>query len=180
MSFRKCREMFRLGLIESLARCESRLRELVNGAGGGLFPINGLALRVLPWHRDAWIAFRSASDPAGLDVGQWAYHDLFTDFAYSRPLAEASAYAGAAWSEPPAGRSNSDIAHLVFLAGAEALLDRTVIEKFYTVLGIADNAESFDRWFDYFVLDDDQVFKANYCDVVLANRRTEKALPDWP
>ena len=140
-----------------------------------MFPINGFALDVLPWFDQAGIAFRIQSDPPGFDLAEWEHYDLFFDLTMgvAGPLAASSGYAAAAYNNPPSGIEPGEVAHLILLAGAEALLDQTVVDKFYEALGIADNACMFDSWFEYFVLHPDNVCRANYCDIVRANRITE-------
>jgi hypothetical protein len=71
------------------------------------------------------------------------------------------------------------MAHLIFLAGAEALLDPRVAQLLVE-LGI--NAPTYrdsfpSPLFEYMVFDFDKTVSANYCEIVLANRVTAKWRP---
>ncbi|MCA9071396.1 MAG: hypothetical protein KDA84_20855 [Planctomycetaceae bacterium] len=179
--------------MDGLDVCTPRLREIV-GDGKGLFPINGITLSILPWFGQAEIAFRVQSDPPTLDVAEWEYYDDFSDLCncHSTPLADAAQYSREAWENPPDGLSNLQMAHLIFLAGAEALLDASVRNRFYEILDSIQDESTFtgqfsfdnrlsahDGWFDYIVSDPDGNCRANYCDVIRANEVSTEALPFW-
>jgi hypothetical protein len=70
-----------------------------------------------------------------------------------------------------------EMAHLVFLAGAEALLDRRIGEQLRK-LGV--NApivtDGFSHHRFYMVFDPDESIRANYCEIVVANRITARLL----
>ena len=193
MSFSHCRELFRAGILDGLENCTPLLRTIV-GDGSGSFPINAMTLSVLPWFGQAEIAFRIQSDPHTLHVAEWEHYDDFSDLCncHSGPLADAAQYSREAWEEPPDGLSNLQIAHLIFLAGAEALIDTSVRSRFYEILDSIQGSSTFsgqfslenklsahDGWFEYIVSDPDGKCRANYCDIVCANEIRIRALPSW-
>jgi hypothetical protein len=73
---------------------------------------------------------------------------------------------------------SQEIAHLTFLAAADALLDESVALRLQSVGVMApvitDKLRS--NYFKYVVLDEDGVIKANYCDIICANRVTRRLL----
>jgi hypothetical protein len=193
MPYARCRELFQAGILDCLNLCTPKLREVV-GDANGVFPVNGVTLSILPWFGQAGIAFRVRSDPATLRVGEWAHYDDFVDLCadHPGPLADAARYAREVWESPPAGLSGLQMAHLIFLAGAEALLSESVRGSFYAILdaiqsesvftgqfSFANQLSAYDGWFEYVVSDPDGNSRANYCDIVRANEVTRAALPAW-
>ena len=88
--------------------------------------------------------------------------------------------------------SHLEIAHLIFLAGAEALIDATVRDRFYEILDSIQDSSTFsgqlslegklsanDGWFEYVLSDPDEQCRANYCDIVLASEIKARTLPSW-
>jgi hypothetical protein len=70
------------------------------------------------------------------------------------------------------GHAQHEVMHLIYLAAAEALLDARIAHRLRS-FGI-DAPVLGDRLpggpFEYMVLDEDRVFKANYCEILVANR----------
>jgi hypothetical protein len=102
---------------------------------------------------------------------EWRHHD-FTRDCESATLRDAARYV----QEIYLGSSyNREIAHLIFLAAGEALLDPAVAVY---LQGIGIDApvwtDEFASGFEYIVVDEDQTVKANYCEIVLVNRVTAR------
>jgi hypothetical protein len=68
--------------------------------------------------------------------------------------------------------------HIIFLAGAEALLDPKVAEllRCFNIDAPTLQDRFISSSFQYIVVDPDQTLKSNYCDLVLANRVTKRLL----
>lgn len=193
MPYTQCRDLFQAGILDCLDLCTPKLHEVV-GEAKGIFPINAMTLDILPWFGQAGIAFRIQSDPVTLRVGEWAHYDDFVDLCvcHSGPLNDAAQYVRDAWESPPADLNRLQMAHLIFLAGAEALLADAVRCRFYAILDAIQTESEFtgrfsfdnqlsayDGWFEYVVSDPDGNSRVNYCDVLRANEVTKAALPVW-
>jgi hypothetical protein len=179
--FSQCRSVLLQGILDALlARAEviASIKRIPNIE----FPISGVSLDMAPWHGGIGLSLRQAAEfeaERRYDVAAWEYFDLVSEstFAGLRPAAEfiRDAY-GSEGEDSPA---RHEMAHLVFVAGAEALLDPLVAQRLRE-LGV--NAPIFrDEFlrggFEYLVFDPDGTVRANYCELVLANRVTARW---WP
>jgi hypothetical protein len=110
--------------------------------------------------------------------GGWR-HSHFIEDINTKELIPARDYTHGACSTAKAeGLGSQEVAHLIFLAAADALLDKSV-STFLQSVGInaTERSDTLPRgYFQYIVIDEDGVIKANYCDIVLANRVTRRLL----
>lgn len=186
MSYQKCRELFRVGVIDALELCKPHVIRLFVESDEGSRSLKGFALDILPWHTQACIAFRLESDPPPHEMGDWEHYQFFYDLTgcESDALGDAAAFAGDMYSNPPPGIDGGAMTHLILLAGAEALLDKSVAETFYSIMGIEPNSAvlldtEFGGWIELMVLHPDQVCKSNYCDIIRMNRIMDQHLVKW-
>ena len=193
MSYARCCELFRAGILDVLEHCIPQLRAIV-GDGQGMFAINGVALGVLPWFGQAVLAFRVQADSKIGGYGGWQHFDDFEFLCleHGGPLGAAALFAREVLENPPEGLDGQQLAHLIFLASAEALMSEAFRSRFYAILDSIQGESTFsgqfsfdnsysadDGWFQYFVFDADGTCRANYCDIVRANLVTQVALPLW-
>jgi hypothetical protein len=137
---------------------------------------------ILPWDPYVGVAFRVASESGGRasqDSGEWK-HSHFIEEINTPELTPAKDYAHGAYL---AGRADGrhghqEAAHLIFFAAANALLDESVALFLRSVSINAPVIGDTLPWnyFKYIVIDGDGVIKANYCDIVCANRVTRRLL----
>lgn len=143
--------------MDTLRECADRVGA-VERTGRGDIPAAGLSLDLAPWHGRIGLSLRLADDfPMAI-------------FAMTAPTGCTSTL-----------RPLVDRAHLIFLAGAEALLRPTVAE-FLRELGIAapvmtDPLAPHD--FEYIIADPDATVVANYCDIVIANCVTQRSIGEF-
>src|SRR5262249_9929969 len=143
-------------------------------------PITGVALDLAPWHAGVGLALRLSSDTTDslrrYRSVEWKHFNFFSK-ENCEALIPVGAYIQKAYRST-GKRGCLDRAHLIFLAGADALLDRKVA-LFFQRLGV--NApvvkERLGRHsFEYIVIDPDGTIGANYCDLILAMRVTKRLL----
>jgi len=108
----------------------------------------------------------------------WEYFDFVSNSSFAGLQPAADFIRQAYVSEGEDSPARHEMAHLVFLAGAEALLDRRVAACLCEI-GVnapAYGDEFLQRPFEYMVFDPDETVRVNYCELVLANRVTSKWL----
>jgi hypothetical protein len=181
MSFSACRDTFRRGIIEGLLASEGYI-QAIGRTAQGIIPVSAIALDIYPWHAWANLSLRLTSDPMDIRyaIADWPHFDFVNQETCS-PIREAAVYAAEVYRNPPASMERIEIAHLIFLAGAEALLDESIAETLNR-LGIdapnlGDGIKG--HWFEYLVLDPDGTVRANYCEIVRANRSTDRLIDTW-
>src|SRR5262249_17140599 len=94
-------------------------------------------------------------------------------------LALAVEFVHAAYVSENSNHIAREMAHMIFLAGAEALLDPSVAEALKE-LGIdapVCRDDFMPRYFEYMVFDFDGTYPGNYCELVMANRVTARWMP---
>jgi hypothetical protein len=171
----KCRSVLYESLIAALTEHCERIRKL--NADDKFWAIS---YDVIPWDPYLGVAFRLESEFAetSLNSADWKHshfiEDMSTpalhparDFVFQRYQA--------ATGEPS---QCQEIAHLIFLAAGDALLDESVALLLQSVGVMAPVIGDKLPWnyFKYVVLDEDGVIKANYCDIICANRVTRRLL----
>lgn len=176
-----CREAILTAIIDSLRERADYISSIDRTVRGQI-PVSGIALELSPWHGGLGLSLRLTSDfPLGesrYDSADWPHFD-FTN-GYQSPTIDAAVSLVTQiynrGKEP--GNDLRDMAHLTFMAGAEALLHPKV-SHLLNEFGIEAPAIS-DRFvtsaFQYIVTDADQTVKSNYCDIVLANRVVQRVL----
>lgn len=177
----KVRNLFRAGVIDALENATAHFASMQRTAQGKL-PINAIALDIYPWHGSASLAVRTRSvpDEDRYAIADWPEYD-FANQETSTQLKEAADFAAECYRNKPESMELIDAAHLIFLAAAEALLDASITAKLQD-LGIdapnlADGVSG--SHFEYLVLDSDETCRANYCEIVRANRSTARTIAAW-
>lgn len=177
--FDDCRRVLIDGMLDAL-RSRTDAVKAIERTGRGDLPVTGVSLDLAPWHGGVGLALRQSSDPTNPERRyssvEWKLFNFVSDEDYE-PLAEVGQYIRKVYRS--AGRRGSlDAAHLIFLAGADALLDKKVA-AFFRKLGV-DAPVIKDRfvehYFEYIVIDPDGTIRSNYCDLVLAMQVSQRLL----
>jgi len=177
LEFQECRRVLLDATLKALRESADRINA-IERTGRGDLPVTGFSLDLFPWFGDMTLSIRISSDwPCGrhaYDIGDWKHHDFLKSWGTDR-FKDAGKFIQAFYQAGPQPERR-DRAHLVFLAGAEALLDPRVAAQLQ-LLGI-DAPVVEDRfggdW--YIVVDEDGSIRANYCEIVLANRITNRLI----
>ena len=149
----------------------------IERTGRGEIPITGISLDVTPWHKEFGLSLRLTEEfPSGecrLNSASWKHFD-FTSDSTVKEKTEALKFIEQNYESN--GLNGQDSAHLIFVAGAEALLDPQVSEllnKFSIKAPVISN-ESVGHFFEFIVCDPDETISGNYCEIVIANRITNR------
>lgn len=181
--FDDCRRVLFSAVMVALQAWAKVIDDLERTGRGGL-PITGVSLNMAPWHGGIGLSLRQSSDPS--DPGrrhssvEWKLFNFVSD-EDCEPLITVGGYLQKLYRSR--GKPDAlDVAHLIFLAGADALLDRKVA-AFFRKLGV-DAPVVKDRLgrgpFEYIVIDPDGTVPGNYCDLVFAMRVTKRLLGAQP
>jgi hypothetical protein len=177
--FEKCRTVLCDGALAALEQGAGYILGLERAAQGNI-PVNGLAFDLAPWHEGIGMSLRVAHPVGeyGDNSADWQHAD-FVSSDTCPPLAAAASVINAAYYSR--GEDSSvcmEMAHLIFLAGAEALLDARIARQLQKLDVnaplVEDGFSTYCRF--YMVFDPDETVKANYCEIVLANRVTARLL----
>src|SRR4051812_18292317 len=121
-NFIDCRTVLLTSLTEALQMSKDAILAIERD-GRGMLPINGVSYDVTPWHGMAGVSFRLSSDPrdgeSRYNSADWKLFN-FVPTETCPPLQAAGQYIHQAYRS---GEEGKDLAHLIFLAGADALLD---------------------------------------------------------
>lgn len=176
-----CREAIQTAIIDSLHERADYIASIERTARGDI-PITGIALELFPWHASLGLSLRSTSDfPLGksrYDSADWPHFE-FTEGCQSPSIAAAISLVTDIYEQGNAPDNDlCEMAHMTFMAGAEAMLHPNV-SRVLNEFGI-DAPELTDAFvsspFEYIVTDVDETLKSNYCDIVLANRVVERLI----
>ncbi|MGC4087786.1 MAG: hypothetical protein QM756_07795 [Polyangiaceae bacterium] len=161
-------------LLDVLGRNEAKMRALPRN-GRGEVDVAGMSLDIFPWHSSAQLSFRSTDeslDPATrYDVAAWELFNFISSSDGSSTMFDdtvkelGQTYGGAV------DQQRSWLAHLCFLAAAEALLGQPVLAMLEQYGLDVDS-----RAFELIVEDSDRGIRCNYCELVRANRLTQRIL----
>lgn len=171
--FEKCVEVLSRGLTTALSANAARIRELHASD-----PIWMIAFDIIPGDPYIGIAFRvdSDGDASPLDSADWQ-HSHFIEEDSSPELAAAIAYVHDL-HETFDPENCADVTHLILLAAAHALLRPDVAATLQSCgldMPPVDDALP-SKALCYVVRDEDGGIRANYCEIVAANRATRRLL----
>lgn len=178
--FTACRRVLFQGVMAGLRSQAKKIQAIERGGGGQLQTITGVSLDLAPWHGGVGLSLRIAADPTDpvrrLSSVEWKHFGFLSpeNCPALEPVGEYIQKCYRAKGQ----RGSLDMAHLIFLAGADALLDKKVA-GFFQEVGVdapVIRAKLEPHCFDYVVLDPDGSLKANYCELVLAMRVTRRLL----
>jgi hypothetical protein len=174
--FDECIEVLRNSLTGALAAHGEAIRAL-----NQVEPLWAISFDILPWDPNVGIAFRLESESgtnASSNSADWKHAQLIGDWN-AKELVAAKEYTHQAYQARGSdGKRCQEAAHLIFLAAAHALLDERVafqLQSFGVDAPVVGEKLPW-NYFKYMVADDDGVIKANYCDIVCANRVTRRVL----
>ncbi len=175
-NFARCQDLILQGILAGIQLRAEKLARIAAEA-----QVTGIALDLVPWHRALGLSIRQATEHWEEDrycSVEWAYFNVVSNQTCSE-LQRAVEFIHEAYVSEDSNHTAIEMAHLIFLAGAEALLDPRVAASFNEV-GInapVCGANFMPRPFEYMVFDGDRTVPGNYCDLVLANRVTARW---WP
>jgi hypothetical protein len=184
--FKECRALLLAAVLAELEACKSTILKIPGyEAGGSEFRclVSAICLDIAPWHRGFDLALRDDDEKRDErirnSVGDWKLYPLRgIDDPPTTPQRVAveeffeREYSGI--KNPEVAR---EIAHLMFLAAAEALLDYSVtrmLRRYQIDAPYVDDTFLPHRCFEYIVTDSDTSIAANYCEIVIANRITQR------
>lgn len=178
----KCKTAINTAIVDALNDCSDYIGQ-IERTGSGDLPVTGIALELFPWHTSLGLSLRTNNDfPAGesrYDSADWEHFD----FANGCDLPSIDNAIKLVSELYEMGRGDAlkltETAHLAFVAGAEALLQPSVCDTLNKLeIRAPKLSESFvSSPFQYIVMDGDETVKSNYCDIVLANRVTQRLTP---
>jgi hypothetical protein len=175
-SFSRCQDLMLQGILAGIRQSAGDIARI-----GKEQQVTGISLDVVPWHQALGLSMRQCTEH-GTDIRycnvEWAYFDVVSNRSCPE-LDHAADFMHEAYVSENSNHLAREMAHMIFLAGAEALLDARVATAF-SELGV--NAPVCgDHFmplpFEYMVFDFDGTVPCNYCDLVLANRVTARWLP---
>jgi hypothetical protein len=179
-NFSQCRSLILQGILEGLALRADKIAA-IEKVPNVEFPVNGVSLDLVPWHGALGVSLRLCTE-FELEIRycnvEWAYFDLVSN-ANCPVLQRAADFVHQAYTSENSNSMAREMAHLIFLAGAAALLDPSVA---HLLVELGINAPTcrddfLSPLFEYMVFDFDQTVRVNYCELVCANRVTAKWLP---
>jgi hypothetical protein len=176
-SIRRCRDIILRGILAGIELRAEKIAAIAREA-----QVTGISLDLVPWHSALGISIRRDSEQGRKDVHhcsvEWAYFDVASNETCAE-LQRAADFIHEAYDSEDSNELAREMAHMIFLAGAEALLDSRVALAL-SQLGIdapACGDDFMPRPFEYMVFDFDGTVPGNYCDLVLANRVAARWLP---
>lgn len=179
MAFRfvQCRDLVLKGILAAIRASAEELASIAKEPAA----VTGISLDIVPWHRAIGLSIRQATEH-GRDIRycnvEWANFDVVSNDSCVE-LQDAIDFVHEAYTSENSNHLAREMAHLIFLAGAEALLDAQVAVAL-SELGInapVCGADFMPLPFEYMVFDFDGTVPGNYCHLVLANRVTARW---WP
>lgn len=177
-NYDECRSFLQQALMTVLQDHRERIRALHESD-----EIWALAYELIPWQPLVALSIRVRDETDGdlrYDLAAWKHYE-FAGNLDTPVLNEVANYSAAAVNDLQAdetGANSQEVAHLIYLAAAEALLAPEVA-AFLNSLGIgapttSDTLQG--AYFEFVVLDSDKAVRCNYCEIVRANRVTKRLL----
>ena len=126
-----CRELF-LNAIHAVLEADGDYITSIERTTRGDLPINGLSLEIYPWHEYCTLSIRLSSDKNCYNPVDWQHFEFAPSTSDQiSQLCAVAEYAAEVYvplleEQPSKAR---DLAHLIFLAGAEALLNESVAQR---------------------------------------------------
>ena len=174
--YEECRQVLHHSLMSALGARRDVIRELHK-----VEEFWALSYDILPWDPYVGVAFRLESESghdASMNSGGWKHSHFIEDISDTE-LISAREYIHSAYMRAASdGKGGQEAAHLIFLAAADALLDHSVallLQECGINAPVIGDVLPW-NYFKYIVIDEDGVIKANYCDIVCANRVTRRLL----
>ncbi|MEM9541108.1 MAG: hypothetical protein AAGA60_16595 [Cyanobacteria bacterium P01_E01_bin.42] len=173
----RCAQCIRDGIIHAL-QLQTQYIQNIQKSKDYQSRIRALSFDVYPWHQYVALSIRLNSDTVENNPAEWSHFEFISTVECdSIPLKKAAEYITQQYeSAEEQGISAREMAHLLFLASAEALLSSDVIillQKMGVELEDSDDPLDFQR-VKLCVWDVDESISANYCDIIRANRATEQ------
>ena len=176
----QCRTRLLRGIIEALEKKGRRVLAQIRKAEERDW-VCGLSLDLVPWEGFVGLSWRlnwERDDSERYYPASWKYYHFVSDIRFAG-LKPAAKYIQEAYDPADEDSGACQLrAHLIFLAGAEALLDESVAAflQSQSIDAPTVRDDFVGHTFEYMVLDPDRSFAGNYCELVIANRVTARAV----
>lgn len=167
--YSECYELLLTELVNAIKQNKVRIEELANSEGVN---IDGVSYDILPWHQFICLSFRIREDEEDqgyrYSPADWKYYEFIGDGSFQ----EAREFTSKLYDNPPDGLKPKDVSHLIYMVAAEVLLDPSVAALLQScgINAPTVTNQAMVGCFEYMSLDEDQVFKANYCEIIIATR----------
>ncbi len=179
-----CRSLFYRSLNDAISERSDEIRSLeAKYRTSWCSGLGGLSLDVLPWWPMVTLSFRTAEDDKReirYSPADWKGYQFISEVNAEKAIAPALDYVDRMYksvSDDPA--RCQEINHLIYLAAADALLDPSVaklLQSCNAKASVIENQLPYREfaWFEYIVVDVDKVFNLNYCQLICANRVSQR------
>ncbi len=151
---------------------EPFLRGHTTSGTNGPPTLAAISLEVFPWHRCLGLSGRLNEEthgPSRYASADWQGYEFVSSREQEGELPAIAEMIGELWERAEdRGLAQTEVSHLIFIAGARALLD--VGPRSLVRCGIVAS-----QTFEFLVLDADEEIRANYCVVV----ELIDSLPKW-
>jgi hypothetical protein len=182
--FEHCKTVFLTAILSGLRHSQNTIEqiELRNPPTGPRRDVTAISFDVSPWHRGIGLALRDHNEHWGTEElrynsADWKMSVIEPSGIRIAEYAAAESYIGDLYDEAAQINSALEIAHLIFLAAIEALVDPAVTESlrsnFINAPFVGDGFVT-DRTFEYIVCDSDGTIRANYYDILMSRRAVER------
>jgi hypothetical protein len=146
----------------------------------GTLPITALHLGIYPWHGYVALSFRDTEEIGNDDVASWRRFEIIRSDRDTESSLSACAKSMTIFYESASRYrlKRVDAAHLLFLAGAQALLHKSVygaLREHHIELDDFSRLDS-GHFFEFLVFDPDATIRGNYCEIIRANVATRRLL----
>ena len=174
-----CKQCVQDGIIHAL-QLKSQYIQDIQKSKDYQSRIISLSFDVYPWHQYVALSIRLNSDTVENNPADWLHFEFISTIECdSIPFKKAAEYIAQQYElAEEQGISARDMAHLLFLASAEALLSSDVIILLQSMgLNIEASEDPLDsQLVKLCVWDVDESIPTNYCDIIRANRATARIL----
>jgi hypothetical protein len=185
-NFERCRSLLLDATLAEMTAHKSIFEQLAgyeSGSSECRVQTSAISLCIEPWHGTFDLGLRDDDEKwdnaIRYSVGDWKLYPV-GGIEHARSVRETIAiqtYIEQTYGSVGDAHKARETAHLIFLAAAEALLDvavTTQLRKYQIDAPYVDDDFYFSRCFEYVVTDPDSSIAANYCEIVLANRITQR------
>jgi hypothetical protein len=156
------------------------LESLCKDVRGRVTGISAISFDLYPWHEYIALSLRDANTAHPNNPAEWKYFEFVSSQQLHTPeIDQAVALMADVYKMADDFKMSSvEAAHLIFMAGAEALLDPKIAAKLQIFkINAPVLTDRFSKGgLDYIVLDPDETMSINYCQFVLGNRINERLL----
>jgi len=184
--FEECRGLLLAAVLAELEACRPTISKIPAFDVCGVelrTQVSGICLDIAPWHGSLELGLRDSDEKCDEvirnSIGDWKLNPLRSvdDRPATPQRVKVEEFLEREYSGIKDPELAREIAHLMFLAAAEALIDHSVttaLRQFQIDAPYVDDTFLLHRCFEYIVTDSDNSIVANYCEIVIATRITQR------